>query len=396
MKLDCYRRYRHSQAWLPAGWAVLVVVAAIALARGTLVAEDYEPGQTPPRVLGGGPNTDQAQLLVQRTIERLVLGDAFDAKLRQRIWAGGREVVGIGRYEQSGGGSGRFSLEMTIHDGDLKHDTRQISDGKLAWSRSQIGNQVTLRRVDLGRIDEFYRELRRADSVPETRYPGPRNLIVVDDPTPPWLRVGGLVELIDQIAHDYDLRLTPGKVDDRPAWVLRGEVKPETWQQILSEASPQKPSKLWPHEVRLAIAAVGDESGFGVGLPTRIEFWSRPPSRDELPNATPESDTSGFGSGNPAATESETADSAEGNTAVTGTASDGSVEPTVVAERPTVDSPAGRLISLLEIYAARKIQPSPEERFRFEREERDVTFSNDTQRYLGRTADRYRASQVRR
>jgi hypothetical protein len=54
--------------------------------------------------------------------------------------------------------------------------------------------------------------------------------------------------------------------------------------------------------------------------------------------------------------------------------------------QPT-DKPRGNLISLLEIYSVRRIQPSPEERFRFEREDRDVNFFNDTRHYLQRMTD---------
>ena len=40
------------------------------------------------------------------------------AKVRETVWATGREVVGVGTYEQAGGGSGRFNLQITMHDGD--------------------------------------------------------------------------------------------------------------------------------------------------------------------------------------------------------------------------------------------------------------------------------------
>src|SRR5690606_18041230 len=155
---------------------------------------------------------NQAALLVERTIERLALGDAFDAKLRQRIWVGGREVTGIGHYEQSGGGTGRFSLEMTVHDGDARQSIRQISDGKLAWVRTQLGTAITLRRVDLGRIDEVYRELARADAASTAAVGGQRTVLAKDAMTPPWMRVGGLVELVDQIVRDYDLRVGKGTI----------------------------------------------------------------------------------------------------------------------------------------------------------------------------------------
>ena len=45
-------------------------------------------------------------LLIREVINRLANGDAFDAKVRQRVWTAGRKVVGVGTYVQSGGGTG--------------------------------------------------------------------------------------------------------------------------------------------------------------------------------------------------------------------------------------------------------------------------------------------------
>ncbi len=291
---------------------------------------------------------DQANLLVQRTIERLALGDAFDAKLRQRIWVGGREVTGIGHYEQSGGGTGRFSLEMTVHDGDARQSIRQISDGKLAWIRTQLGESISLRRVDLGRIDEVYREQIRAEASPLAGTSRPTANAAAANVTPPWMRVGGLVELIDQIARDYDLRVGKGTIDKKPVWIVRGVLSEPAWTRV-QDAGEQL--ALCPYEVQLAIAAAGDAIGFGVGLPVQIEFYSKPAAESSAPAASPAGDA----------------------------------DPVTETPRTgTSDAPRGRLISLLEIYALRRIQPSPEERFRYKGDEPDVTFSNDTRIYLDR------------
>jgi hypothetical protein len=302
---------------------------------------------------------NQADLLVQRTIQRLALGDAFDAKLRQRTWVYGYEVVGIGHYEQSGGGTGRYSLEMTIHDGDQRHTNQQISDGKLAWIRTHLGPTITLRRIDLGRIDEFYRELSRQ---PHYRTTATRDLHLIVDPqqqVPPWMRVGGLIEVLEQIAADYDLKISKGFVDQQAVWILRGIINDKAEARMTDPANGVVWSERCPYEVRLAIAAVGDQHGFGVGLPCRIEFWGRP-TRQTAPEP------------NPARASDELTQS--------------DANPTTNGAQP--DRPAGNLISLLEIYSVRRIEPSPEERFRFEREDREVNFFNDTRHYLQRITDR--------
>lgn len=325
----------------------------------------------------------RAAELVNRTLERLALGDAFDAKLRQRIRVGGREVVGIGHYEQSGGGTGRYSMEMTVHDGDLRHTNQQISDGKLAWVRTQLGSTVSLRRVDLGRIDELHRELARrtqASTVPLAAtatsasgispiggapagggapFHAASSVATAGHEVPPWLRVGGLVELVDQIAADFDLRISQGMVEQQPVWILRGTMNAAAQQRIHSDSGDW--SALLPYEVRLAIAASNRDNGFGVGLPCRVEFWSRPDPAD-------------------AASETVAAD-ADSNTT--------NSHSRAIAGLHHPELPRGELISVLEIYAHRPIEPSPEKRFRFEREERNVTFSEDTLYYLQRMTAPY-------
>ena len=327
---------------------------------------------------------NQASLLVQRTIQRLALGDAFDAKLRQRTWVHRREVVGIGHYEQSGGGTGRYSLEMTVHDGDLRHTNQQISDGKLAWIRTHLGPAVTLRRVDLGRIEEFYRELSRQGIFKTSSARDANTLVDISHQVPPSMRVGGLVEVVEQIAADYDLRLSKGFVDQQAVWILRGVIKTKAKERMSDAATGAIWSELSPYEVRMAIAAIGNEQGFGVGLPNRIEFWGQPPREDQPENSVPMqlADQSSSPEDTPSDSAIQTVlQTTVAATSATDSESTGSSPPDAA---PLSDKPRGNLISLLEIYSVRRIEPSPEERFRFEREDRDVTFFNDTKHYLQR------------
>lgn len=325
------------------------------------------PGIVPAVLERSEPN---AQLLAQRTIERLTMGDAFDAKLRQRIWISGRDIVGVGHYEQSGRGTGRYSLEMTIHDGDTKQTMKQISDGKLAWHRAQIGGAVTLRRVDLGRIDEFEREQMAAQSTvaASTSPYQPVSYIAAPstDQLPSRLLVGGLVELIDRISVDYVLKLKKGTVERQPVWFLQGRLRDEVRARIEAESGRGDWAPLCPVEVKVAISATADATGFGAGLPLQIEFYSAPATRLQAKahQTTARQET--------LVAQPVSASSDE----------DGASSP---KPSPVVEGiPAGRIISLLEIYAMRKIEASPEERFRFISDDREATFTNDTRRYLDR------------
>ncbi|HBJ35152.1 MAG TPA: hypothetical protein DDZ51_10435, partial [Planctomycetaceae bacterium] len=248
---------------------------------------------------------------------------------------------------------------------------------------THVGTNVTLRRVDLGRIEEFYRELTRQGIVKPSPIRDSNAIVDAAHQVSPWLRVGGLVEVVEQIAADYDLRLSKGFVDRKAVWILRGVIKAKAKQRMTAPESGAAWSERCPHEVRMAIAAVGDENGFGVGLPSRIEFWGQPPlvaepgSSDPAPfsdqvSSPPQTDATVKSGLQTVPASLPLVDSDELNT----------TDPSTEA-LPT-DKPRGNLISLLEIYAVRRIQPSPEERFRFEREDRDVNFFNDTRHYLQR------------
>jgi hypothetical protein len=348
---------------------ILVTISSFFLAH----AYSDQPARTVRQELD---EASQADLLVQRTIQRLALGDAFDAKLRQRTWVQGHDVVGIGHYEQSGGGTGRYSLEMTIHDGDQRHTNHQISDGKLAWIRTQLGLAVTLRRVDLGRIEEFYRELSRQGIFHTSPTRDANTIVDSSRQVPPSLRVGGLVEVVEQIAADYDLRLSRGFVDQRAVWILRGVIKSSARERMSDPTTGASWSELSPYEVRMAIAAVGNEQGFGVGLPNRFEFWGQPPNDAQPPESVP-------------------LQIADRSSSLEDPAPDsGSTASSKPDAAPLSDKPRGKLISLLEIYSVRRIEPSPEERFRFEREDRDVNFYNDTKHYLQRMTHPHTRSEL--
>lgn len=361
------------------------VVRALMLVTISLLFPANLPAEEPARTVRQEIDEEsQADLLVQRTIQRLALGDAFDAKLRQRTWVQGHEVVGIGHYEQSGGGTGRYSLEMTIHDGDQRHTNHQISDGKLAWIRTHLGPAVTLRRVDLGRIEEFYRELSRQGIFKTSPTRDANTIVDSSRQVPPSMRVGGLVEIVEQIAADFDLRLSKGFVDRRAVWILRGVINAKAMERMSDPATGANWSELSPYEVRMAIAAVGNEQGFGLGLPNRIEFWGQPPHDVQPKNsvpmqlADPSSSPEYIAPDSPFQTVSQMTAPPP---AAADSESTASLQPDAA---PLNDKPRGNLISLLEIYSVRRIEPSPEERFRFEREDRDVTFFNDTKHYLQR------------
>ena len=201
--------------------------------------------------------------LLQLVLRQLVSGAPFDAKVREIVWTTGREVIGVGTYEQSGENTGRFNLQLTMHDGKGKHRLQQISDGRLVWTRSEISEAVKLTRVDLGKLLGWA--------------PGSTS----EQPIPPRLQVGAWAEMLATLRRDYDLSVTAAKLKEKPVFVITGQLREQKRKAVLKEAKRSDWPMLYPTQMRVAVNAEPDsDTNFGVYLPVRIEFWSDPITND--------------------------------------------------------------------------------------------------------------------
>ncbi len=222
-----------------------------------------DAGPSSPEPVNPGPPAVQidrqqreraADLLVQHTLEQLANGPAFDAKLTQEIRVQGRSAVGVGRYEQAGGGTGRISMEMMIPTANGRCLLQQICDGRLSWTREQVGQSVRLRRVDVARLDE----------------------LLAGKPTKlnARLRVGGIVELLERCHLDYALEQVPAELEGQAVWMLRGPRRDAAQSGSTETTKKNSLPNSSPKAVAIAIAAANAPNGFGKGLPVRFEFWS--------------------------------------------------------------------------------------------------------------------------
>lgn len=315
--------------WMVLGGFTVIAVASVFVA-SPLAVRRVAGAATPDsadQTIVHEPSVSQqrAHEVLQRVIYQIAEGPAFIAKVRQTVWATGREVVGVGTYEQAGQGSGQFNLQLAMHDGDGKHQFQQISDGRLAWTRTEISGNVTLRRVDVGRLDEWIRKAR------------------VDRGVNPRLKIGGWTEMLDTIDRDHDLRLNAAKLEGTPVWVISGTLRPEVRRQTVAEAAGQPWPPLYPTQVRIVVSA---QPGFTQWLPLRLDFWSDPVQQ----------------SGDAGSTGPESARGIQTNGQHAGD--------------------EGRLIALIELYSMQPIRTPPRERFRFDNQDAEVNFINETDRYL--------------
>lgn len=284
---------------------------------------------SPSQAQDPAPSDARAEALLDQVIERLAFGKAFDCKVRQRVRTSDREVVGVGTYEQVGDGTGQFAFQIKMHDGDGKHTLLQTSDGRLAWTRSEIAGVVSLSRVDVGWLDEGARTLGR------------------DDRVKPSMKVGGPSEMLDMIRRDYDLKIGTSSLDGRPLLVVIGTLKQARRQHLESSRKGAPLPALFPTRVNIAIAQEDDpETGFGKGLPIRIEHLSDPVALSSDPDRELQSQLK-----------------------------------------------SRQMISLLEFYSIRPIATPPIERFRFANRDTEIDFVNETSRYEDRFNIRVSAKQ---
>ncbi|PNY34497.1 hypothetical protein C2E31_23065 [Rhodopirellula baltica] len=268
------------------------------------------------QLLGTQQQNDRASEVIDQVIDRLGNGAPFDCIISQKIRTADREITGVGSYLQMGMGTGRFIFSMKVHDGDGKHTLFQISDGRLTWTRSQVDEDVSLSRVDVGWLDEGARALHR------------------DSRIKPSMKVGAIGEMLDTIRDQYDLSLGTSQLKGRPLVVVIGTLKQSRRDEMKSILGGQPWPETYPTRVNIAIAQHDDpKSNFGKGLPVRIEHLG------EIPRQGSD-------------------DSADSNSGV----------------KP-------HMISLLEFYSIRPVEPRPVERFRYDNQNTEIDFVNETARY---------------
>jgi hypothetical protein len=204
--------------------------------------------------------------LVADSLAMLGKQRTVSAKLRIKTVAYGHELVGTGEYQQMGlGASPMLRLEMKIPIGEQVTSKLQVSNGKIMWTRTEIGKgEPQVSRVDLERIRE---QIEKQKVTPHI------------DPAINWMMFGGLSRLLAGLSSNFEFGKARADVlQEQPVWIVTGVWKPEALAKIVPHLkdgvlakSPDALAKLPPH-LPVAINLVLDRSENGANFPYRIEY----------------------------------------------------------------------------------------------------------------------------
>ena len=186
--------------------------------------------------------------LMRDVVEVAVQLKSVEARLRVRTDLLGQSLVGSGTYAQAASTVGPLlRLELAIQAGEQATSVKQVSDGQVLWESWRIGQQNTLNRIDLRKVQAA---ARRA---------GPQ---AIPTSTSASLATGGIPKLLRQLEANFDFgqsKVRSGKIGDVPVFALSG-----VWRgEKLAKAAPKAvrkekilfeelPDHL-PHQVELLI-----------------------------------------------------------------------------------------------------------------------------------------------
>ena len=164
-----------------------------------------------------------AELLMRASAQLAQLGP-LEAQMRQRVQMYGQQLVGAGRYRQSGPGKSPMSrMDLKLQLGDKAAAFQQVFDGQYLWIRRDHRQQVAITRADLNRQLE-------SASVPAHRSIG-----------------AGLPRLLAALAHEYSFAAPrKGQLQGQAVWRLRGRRAPP------ASADPRHPH-LPPTQVEVVL-----------------------------------------------------------------------------------------------------------------------------------------------
>ena len=172
-----------------------------------------------------GPESPEAKSALDQARQRLLSYPSIQAKLVETVALANRRFTINGSYLQGGGSDLRLRLEFNVKLGDTEGAILEVCDGKVLWTRHQIGGDVRISRRDVGQIQQA-----AADSGL------PDDLITVD------LGFGGLPGLLASIEKSMQFdSFKEDMADGRKLIVIEGGWKPamlKSWKRTSADPLP--------------------------------------------------------------------------------------------------------------------------------------------------------------
>ncbi|MGI8978008.1 MAG: hypothetical protein ACR2FY_02160 [Pirellulaceae bacterium] len=198
---------------------------------------------------------------------------AIHAKVRQRVFAFGQEVVGAGEYYQFGSGQPKLlRLDMKMQVGPQAATLLQVCGRQDYWIRRHVPPAIPqMEHVNLTRLASA---LSRADD--DGKY------LATDH----WILLGGLSRLIESLHRDFDFAPPqPARIGTLPVLVVQGRLKPARFQALhpAAKTGGEATGEQLPTSVNVTL---GRANQMPPHFPHRIEYL-RQLSAKELKTAAP-------------------------------------------------------------------------------------------------------------
>lgn len=218
------------------------------------------------------PDQDGNQL-VAACVRSLAEQPSFEAKVRQRATVFGQRVTGAGFLVQMRDGERTLlRYEFKLQVADQSSSLLRVNDGTTLWLRRDMGGVKSQAYVNVRRLREAQkRAVTSAATLP-------------DSGGPPDLALGGLTEIMRNIAEDFQFaRPRVTELSGLPMWELAGTWKPQRLAQLLPEQSaaigagqPADTTKLPKHLPDTLKLLLGRDQNFPL-FPYRIVFGRTQP-----------------------------------------------------------------------------------------------------------------------
>ena len=166
------------------------------------------------------PEEQDGNKLVALAAKDVFRQKALHAKVRQRVFAFGQEVVGAGEYFQFGAGQPKLlRLDMKMQVGPQAATLLQVCGRQDYWIRRHVPpGAPKLEHVNLTRLSSA---LSRADD--DGKY------LATDH----WILLGGLSRLVESLHRDFDFAPPqPARIGTLPVLVVQGRLKPARFQAL--------------------------------------------------------------------------------------------------------------------------------------------------------------------